>query len=120
MGAAPQPLIVDDTAFMGQSSHLAAIHGDTPMEVEIGSAMAGPLSQPALPDQIGISLPGISLLTGSGPSLSGVRSPPGFTGTPMGVRWIFRVGENSSCQAGTAPPLWWNQAMAQPDNGHHN
>ena len=28
----------------GQSSHLAAIHGDTPLEVEIGPALAGPLA----------------------------------------------------------------------------
>ena len=63
--AARQPLIVDDTALTGQSSHLAAIHGDTPMEVQMGPAMAGPLSPPALPDQMGISLTGISLLTGS-------------------------------------------------------
>ena len=34
--AARQPLTVDDTALTGQSSYLAATHGDTPMEVEIG------------------------------------------------------------------------------------
>ena len=77
-GQRSQP--TDDTALTGHSSHLAAIHGDTPMEVEIGLAMAGPLSPPALPDQMGISLPGISRLSGSQPSLSGVRPPPGFSG----------------------------------------
>ena len=55
--ATRQPIIVDDTALTGQSSHLAAIHGDTPMEVEMGPATAGPFSPPALPDQMGISLP---------------------------------------------------------------
>ena len=45
---------------------------------------AGPPSSPALPDQLSISLPGISRLPGPQPSLSGVRPPPGFTGTPMG------------------------------------
>ena len=84
--AARQLFIVDDTALTGHASHSAAIHGDTPMEVEIGPAMAGPLSPPALPDQMGISLPGISLLTGSRPSLSGVRPPPGIHRHPHGVR----------------------------------
>ena len=72
------------TALSGQSSHSAAVHGDTPMEVEMGPALAGPLRSPALPDHLRISLPGISRLPGVQPSLSGVRPPPGFTGTPMG------------------------------------
>ena len=85
MDVARQPFIVDDTPLTGHTSHLAAIHGDTPMEVEIGPAMAGALSPPALPDQMGISLPGIYLLTGSRPSLSGVR-PPRDSPAPHGVR----------------------------------
>ena len=32
------------SALPGQSSHSAAIHGDTPLEVEIGPALAGPLA----------------------------------------------------------------------------
>ena len=32
----------------------------------------------------------------------------------------FQGGANASRQAGTAPPLWWNQAVAQPDNGYHD
>ena len=96
MDATRQLFLVDDTALSGhsalpgysavpgQSSHLAAVHGDTPMEVEMGPALAGPPNSPALPDQLSISLPGISRLPGAQPSLSGVRPPPGFTGTPMG------------------------------------
>ena len=38
-----------------------------------------PLSPPALPDQMGISLPGTSYLTGSWLFLMGVEPPPGFT-----------------------------------------
>ena len=71
------------SAFSGQSIHSVAVHGDTPMEVEMGSAPAGPLGSPAMPDSRGFSLPGISFLSGAQPSLSGVRPPPGFTGTPM-------------------------------------
>ena len=88
--AARQPFSVNDTALSGhsalpgQSSHSAAVHGDTPMEVEMGPALAGPLGSPALPDPRSISLPGISSLPGAQPSLSGVRPPPGFTGTPRG------------------------------------
>ena len=90
---ARQLFIVDDTALTGHPSHLAAIHGDTPMEVEIGPAMAGPLRPPALQDQMGISLPGISRLSGAQPSLSGVRPPPGFTGTPMGSGEFSGLGQ---------------------------
>ena len=45
---------------------------------------------------------------------------PGIHRHPHGVRGIVRVGANASHRAGTAPPLWWNQAVAQPDNGHRN
>ena len=38
--AARQLFIVDDTALTGHPSHLAAVHGDTPMEVEMGPALA--------------------------------------------------------------------------------
>ena len=112
-GAARQPLIVDDTAFTGQSSHLAAIHDDTPMEVEIGWAMTGLLSPPALPDPMGISLPGISLLTGSGPSLSGVRPPPGFTGTHMGSGGFSGLGQTPAVRQ--APPLHFGGTRPLPN-----
>ena len=68
----------------GQSSHSAAVHRDTPMDVEMGPALVGPLGSLALPDPRSISLPGIPTLPGAQPSLSGVRPPPGFTGTPRG------------------------------------
>ena len=111
--AARQLFIVDDTALTGHSSHLAAIHGDTPMEVEIGPAMAGPLSPPALPDQMGISLPGISRLTGSRPSLSGVRPPPGFTGTPMGSGEFSGLGQTPAVRQ--APPLHFGGIRPLPN-----
>ena len=63
-----------------------------------------------------ISLPGVPHMTGSWPSLSWVKPPPGIHWHLYGVRRIFRVGANTSHQADTAPPLWWNQAVAQPDN----
>ena len=83
MDAARQLLLVDDSghsalpgysALPGQSSHSAAVHGDIPVEMGLAP----------LPDPRSISLPGISRLPGAQPSLSGVRPPPGFTGTPMG------------------------------------
>ena len=54
---------------------MAGFQGYTLMEVEMEPA---PLSPPALPDQMGISLPGTSYLT----TLMGVEPSPGFTGTP--------------------------------------
>ena len=94
--ATRQPLTVNDSvlsgvsgvsalpglsALPGQSFHSAAIHGDIPMDVEMGPALAGPLGSP---DPRSISIPGIPSLSGAQPSLSGVRPTPGFTGTPMG------------------------------------
>ena len=106
MDAARQPFLVDDTALSGhsalpgQSSHSAAVHGDTPREVEMGPA---PPSSPALPDQLSISLPGISRLPGAQPSLSGVRPPPGFTGIPMGSGEFSGSGQMPAIRQ--APPL---------------
>ena len=111
--AAWQPLTVDDTTLTGQSSYLAAIHGDTPMEVEIGLAMAGPLSQPALLDLMGISLPGNPLLTGSRPSLSGVRPPPGLIGTPMGSGGFSGLGQMPAVWQ--APPLHFGGIRPLPN-----
>ena len=83
------------------------------MEVEIGSAMAGPLSPPSLPDQMGISLPGISLLTGSRPSLLGVKPPPGFTGTPMGSGVFSGLGQTPAIRQ--APPLHFGGIRPLPN-----
>ena len=110
---ARQLFIVDNTALTGHTSHSAAIHGDTPMEVEIGPAMARPLSPPALPYQMGSSLPGISLLTGSRPSLSGVRPPPGFTGTPMGSGEFSELGKTPATRP--APPLHFGGTRPLPN-----
>ena len=84
-------------------------HGDTPMEVEMGPALAGPLGSPALPDQLSIiSLPGISRLPGVQPSLLGVRPPPGFTGTPMGSGKYSGSGQTPAItMIRQAPPLHW-------------
>ena len=87
------------SALPGQSSHLAAIHGDTPMH--------GP-SSPALPDQLSISLPGISRLPGAQPSLLGVRPTPGFTGTPMGSGEFSGLGQTPAIRQASTPLLWWN------------
>ena len=108
--AARQLFIVDDT---GHPSHLAAVHGDTPMEVEMGLALAGPLSSPALPDQLSISLPGISCLSGVQPSLSGVRPPPGFTGTPMGSGEFSGSGKMPAIRQ--APPLHFGGIRPLPN-----
>ena len=70
------------------------------MEVEMEPATAGP---PALPDQMGISLPVTSYLTGSGLSLMGVEPPPGFTGTPMGAREFSGSGQMPGMRQ--VPPL---------------
>ena len=82
------------SALPGQSFHSAAIHGDTPMDVEMG---------PALPDPRSISIQGIPTLPGAQPSFSGVRPPRGSP-APLGVRGIFMVGAIASHQAGTTPP----------------
>ena len=95
-------------AFSGQSIHSVAVHGDTPMEVEMGSALAGPLGPPGYA--------GLQELFSSGyfspvrgPAFSlGSQATPGIHRHPYGVRGIFRVGANASHQAGTAPPLWWD------------
>ena len=108
--AARQLFIVDDTALTGHPSHLAAVHGDTPMGSGDG---AGPLSPPALPDQLGISLPGISHLSGSQPSLSGVRPPPGFTGTPMGSGEFSGSGQTPAVRQ--APPLHFGGIRPLPN-----
>ena len=186
MDAARQPLLVNDSAlsglsaFPGQSFHSAAVHGDTPMEVEMGRAWpaprpcrtqgafpfrvslaspgpsppsrelghprdspaplgvrgifrvganashqagttplqgsgngAGPPGSPALPDQLSISLPGISRLPGAQPSLSGVRPPPGFTSTPMGSGEFSGPGQTPAIRQ--APPLHFGGIRPLPN-----
>ena len=101
------------SALPGQSIHSATVHGNTPMEVEMGSALAGPLGSPAMPDSRGISLPGISLLSGAQPSLSGVRTPPGFTGTPMGCGEFSGSGQTPAIRQ--APPLHFGGTRPLPN-----
>ena len=62
-----------------------------------------PLSPPALSDQMGISLPGTSYLTGSWLSLMGVEPSPGFTGTPMGAGEFSGSGQMPAVRQ--VPPL---------------
>ena len=117
--AARQPFTVNDSALSGvsalpgQSFHSATVHGDTPMEVEMGSALTGPLGSPAMPDPRSISLPGISLLSGAQPSLSGVRPPPGFTGTPMGSGEFSGLGQTPAIRQ--APPLHFGGTRPLPN-----
>ena len=94
----------------GQSIHSVAVHGDTPMEVEMGSAPAG---SPAMPDSRGFSLPGISFLSGAQPSLSGVRPPPGFSGTPMGSGEFSGSGQMPAVRQ--APPLHFGGTRPLPN-----
>ena len=100
-------------ALSGQSIHSVAVHGDTPMEVEMVSALAGPLGSPAMPDSRSISLLGISLLSGAQPSLSGVRPPPGFTGTPMGSGEFSGSGQTPAIRQ--APPLHFGGTRPLPN-----
>ena len=115
--AARQPFSVNDSALSGhsalpglsalpgQSFHSATVHGDTPMEVEMGPALVGSLG-PAGPKE---HFPSGYLSPARGPAVSlGSPATPGIHRHPYGVRGIFRVGANASHQAGTAPPLWWN------------
>ena len=101
------------SAIPGQFIHSATVHGDIPMEVEMGSTLAGPLGSPAMPDSRGISLPGISLLSGAQPSLSGVRPPPGFTGTPMGSGEFSGSGQTPAIRQ--APPLHFGGTRPLPN-----
>ena len=101
------------SAFSGQSIHSVAVHGDTPMEVEMGSALAGPLGAPAMPDSRGFSLPGISLLSGAQPSLSGVRPPSRFTGTPMVSGEFSGSGQTPAIRQ--APPLHFGGTRSLPN-----
>ena len=100
-------------ALSGQSIHSVAVHGDTPMEVEMGSAPAGSFSSPAMPDSRSFSLSGISLLPGAQTSLSGVRPPPGFTGTPMGSGEFSGSGQTPAVRQ--APPLHFGGTRPLPN-----
>ena len=101
------------SAFSGQSIDSVAVHGDTPMEVEMGSPLAGPLGSPAMPDSRGFSLPGISLLSGAQPSLLGVRPPPRFTGTPMVSGEFSGSGQTPAIRQ--APPLHFGGTRSLPN-----
>ena len=120
--ATRQPFSVNDSALSGhsalpglsalpgQSFHSATVHGDTPMEVEMGPTLVG---SPAMPDPRSISLPGISRLSGAQPSLSGVRPPPGFTGTPMGSGEFSGSGQTPAIRQ--APPLHFGGTRPLPN-----
>ena len=120
--AAWQPFTVNDSALPGhsgrealsalpgQSFHSATVHGDTPMEVEMGPTLVG---SPAMPDPRSISLPGISRLSGAQPSLSGVRPPPGFTGTSMGSGEFSGSGQTPAIRQ--APPLHFGGIRPLPN-----
>ena len=86
---------------------MAGFHGDTlsgdGVEMEPATAGPAPLSPLALPDQMGISLPGTSYLTGSWLSLMGVEPSPGFTGTPMGAGEFSGSGQMPAVRQ--VPPL---------------
>ena len=100
-------------ALSGQSTLSVVAHGDTPMEVEMGSAPAGLFSSPAMPDSRSFSLSGISLLPGAQTSFSGVRPPPGFTGTPMGSGEFSGSGQTPAVRQ--APPLHFGGTRPLPN-----
>ena len=98
---------VDFFSYLATFSHIAAFsHLRVPH---------GPLGSPALPDQLSISLPGISRLPGVQPSLSGVRPSPGIHRHPHGVRWIFMGIPPWKWKWGRPPlahrPCWTNWAF---------
>ena len=73
----------------------------------------GSLGSPAMPDSRGFSLPGISFLSGAQPSLSGVRPPPGFTGTPMVSGEFSGSGQTPAIRQ--APPLHFGGTRPLPN-----
>ena len=100
-------------ALSGQSALSVVAHGDTPMEVDMGSAPAGLFSSPAMPDSRSLPLSGISLLPGAQTSFSGVRPPPGFTGTPMGSGEFSGSGQTPAVRQ--APPLHFGGTRPLPN-----
>ena len=100
-------------ALSGQSALSVVAHGDTPMEVEMGSAPAGLFSSPAMPNSRSLPLSGISLLPGAQTSFSGVRPPPGFTGTPMGSGEFSGSGQTPAVRQ--APPLHFGGTRPLPN-----
>ena len=101
------------SALSGQSTLSVVAHGDTPMEVEMGSAPAGLFSSPAMPDSRSFSLSGISLLPGAQTSFTGVRPPPGFSGTPMGSGEFSGSGQTPAVRQ--APPLHFGGTRPLPN-----
>ena len=97
----------DITLTAKQGAALTSSYGSDGMgEVSMGTAstaLAGPLSSPALPDHLSISLLGISRLPRVQPSLSGVRPPPGFTGTPMGSGAFSGSGQTPAIRQAPHP-----------------
>ena len=68
---------------------------------------------PAIPDQLSISLPGISHLPGAQPSLSGVRPTPGFTGTLVGSGEFSGPGQTPAIRQ--SPPLHFGGIRPLPN-----
>ena len=120
--AARQPFSVNDSALSGHSAlpGLSALLGPV---ISLGCRTwgyphgsgngAGPPSSPALPDQLSISLPGISRLPRDQPSLSGVRPSPGFTDTPMGSGEFSGPGQTPAIKQ--APPLHFGGIRPLPN-----
>ena len=66
-----------------------------------------------MPDSRSLPLSGISLLPGAQTSFSGVRPPPGFTGTPMGSGEFSGSGQTPAVRQ--APPLHFGGTRPLPN-----
>ena len=120
MDAARQLLLVDDSALSGHSGPPGPLGPPGPVislscrtwGYPHGSGNgAGPGRPPRLPGPAGPKehFPSGYFSPARGPAFSlGSQATPGIHRHPYGVRGIFRAGANTSHQAGTAPPLWWN------------
>ena len=104
--AARQPFSVNDSALSGHSALLG-------LSALPGQSFHSATGSPAMPDPRSISLPGISRLSGAQPSLSGVRPPPGFTGTPMGSGEFSGSGQTPAIRQ--APPLHFGGIRPLPN-----
>ena len=109
---ARQPLIVDDMALTGQSSHLAIISlgchpwGYPPWKWRWGRLWPTPLAYQT------------KCQTGSRPSLSGVKPPRDSPAPPWGP--VDFQGRGKRQLSGRHRPSLWRRGGAQSDNGHHN
>ena len=114
-------LLVDDSALSGhsalpgQSSHSAAVHGDTPMEVEMPGAPSAPRpcrTQGAFPFRVSLACPGPSLLSRElghpRDSPAPLWGPGNFQGRgkrqPSGRHRPSTLVELGRCPTGQRPP----------------